>query len=378
VNIALDIRRRAGFGISTYVRNTVRALAEVDHSGGNRYLLVGTPDQLREFRNLPANFMLQPFPRPASSLASAMGFRDVLKKYRADLLHVPHLFKTPRFAPCPYVVTAHDVLDFIYLRADQTDRQSRLRLQLAKFALRRARGIIAVSNTTRDDVLRIFGIRDPQRVTVAYNAVDPKLCVPATDAERHAALERYSISYPFLLYAGSARKHKNIFRLVEAFAALKAEVKDGPLAPLRLIIIGDDISHNPELRRAAIRGNVQHDVRFLGFIPIEALRALYASAAVFVFPSMYEGFGLPPLEAMSQGTPVVCSNTAALPEVVGDAAVLVNPENIFEMKHAILRVLTDEQLQATLRIRGRDRAGQFSWPASAEKLLQFYARAVAG
>lgn len=377
MNIALDIRRRSGFGISTYIRNTVRALAVVDRAATNRYILVGTPDQLREFRGLPEHFVLQPFPRPASSLGSALGFRKLLKQHAADLLHVPHLFKTPRFAPCPYVVTAHDVLDFIFLRANQSEQQSRLRLQLAKFTLRRARGIIAVSNTTRADLMRIFGITDAERVAVAYNAVDPKLCLPVTADDQRTVRARYQIEYPFLLYAGSARKHKNVIRLIEAFAALKAELKD-TRPGLRLIIIGDDISENPELRRAAIRGGVQHEVRFLGFIPIDALRALYAAAEVFVFPSLYEGFGLPPLEAMSQGTPVVCSNTSALPEVVGDAAVLVNPENIFEMKHAIRRVLEDENLRAGLTQRGSERARQFSWNQAADKLLQFYARAGGG
>jgi glycosyltransferase involved in cell wall biosynthesis len=372
VNIALDIRRRVGFGVSTYIRNTVRALAEVDVTAQNTYILIGIPDQLRDFRGMTENFVLQPFPRQASSLASAAGFYRLLKQHRADLLHIPHLFKTPRFAPCPYVVTVHDVLDFIYLRSNQTERQSRFRLQMAKFSLKRARAIVAVSETTRTDLSRIFGISDA-RVTVAHNAVDPKLQHTVNDAERKTVLARYNIDHPFLLYAGSARKHKNVVRAIEAFSALRTKLKDDPrLKDLRLIVIGDDISENPELRRAVIRGGVQHEVRFLGFVPIDALRVFYSAAEVFVFPSLYEGFGLPPLEAMCQGTPVVCSNTSALPEVVGDAAILVNPENSFEMKHAILRVLTDQQLRNDLRARGLAQASRFSWQDAARRLLQVY------
>jgi glycosyltransferase involved in cell wall biosynthesis len=373
VNIALDMRKRAGFGVSTYVRNTVRALAEVDAAGKHRYILIGTPDQLREFRGLPDQFVLQAFPMP--SWRNSLAFRGMLKAQGCDLLHVPHLFKTPRLAPCPYVVTVHDVLDFIFLRSRQTERQSRMRLQLAKFALRGAKGIVAVSRSTRDDIMRIFGIDDAERIAIAYNAVDPKLLSAVNDAERRAVLERYQIHYPFLLYAGSAKPHKNVTRLIEAFSALRGELaRDEQLPDLKLIVIGDDISENPELRRTVLRSRVEKDVRFLGFVPIEALRVFYATAEVFVFPSLYEGFGLPPLEAMAQGAPVVCANTSALPEVVGDAAVLVNPENSFEIMHAIQRVLLDREMRESLCKRGRQRAQEFSWRRSAEQLLGVYDR----
>jgi glycosyltransferase involved in cell wall biosynthesis len=378
VNIALDIRKRTGFGISTYIRNTVHALAQLDGSSQHRYILIGMPEQLRELRPLPDNFVLQPFPKHAGSLRSAAGFYRLLKQHQCDLLHVPHLFKTPRLAPCPYVVTVHDVLDFIYLRSRQTEHQSRMRLQLAKFALKRAKAIVAVSESTREDITRIFGISDVHRISVSYNAVDPKLTTPVTEAECSTVRERYQIGYPFLLYAGSAKPHKNLNRLVEAFSALKTELaKTRRGADLKLIIIGDDISENPELRRAVFRSGVQQDVRFLGFVPIDALRVLYAMAEVFVFPSLYEGFGLPPLEAMSQGAPVVTSNTSSLPEVVGDAAVLVNPENSFEMMRAIERVLSDPELRDALRRRGRERVRDFSWKRSAESLLSVYSRSAA-
>src|SRR5262249_13032468 len=157
-----------------------------------------------------------------------------------------------------------DVLDFIFLRTKQTERQSRMRLQLAKFALRKANGIVAVSRSTRDDIMRIFGIHDDKRIAVAYNAVDPKLLSPVNDAERGTVLERYQIHYPFLLYAGSAKPHKNVTRLIEAFSALRGELaRDKQFPDLKLIVIGDDISENPELRRAVVRSRVQQDVRFL-------------------------------------------------------------------------------------------------------------------
>src|ERR1051326_3970481 len=150
--------------------------------------------------------------------------------------------------------------------------------------------------------------------------------------------QRYQVTYPFLLYAGRISPHKNVVRMIEAFSALKTELeKDQAYPDLKLIIIGDDLSGNPDLRRTVIRSGVQNDVRFLGFIPIEVLRIFYDEAKIFVFPSLYEGFGLPPLEAMAHGTPVVTSNGSPLPEGVGDAAVLVNPATEVATSRALHR-----------------------------------------
>jgi glycosyltransferase involved in cell wall biosynthesis len=144
---------------------------------------------------------------------------------------------------------------------------------------------------------------------------------------------------------------------------------------LKLIIIGDDLSGNPDLRRTVIRSGVQNDVRFLGFVPIETLRIFYDAAKIFVFPSLYEGFGLPPLEAMAHGTPVVASNVSSLPEVVGNAAVLVNPENVFEIMRALHRVLTNQPLRDRMKDRGYEQVSRFSWDSSVRRVLEVYRQA---
>jgi len=381
VNIALDIRGGSDFGIATYIRNVVQSLARLD--GGaqgpprNRYILIAKPERLRRYRDLPENFVLQAFPWPAGSLQNAMGFRNLLKRHQCDLLHVPHLFKTPRFAPCPYVVTVHDVLDFLHRTPNQPPWKRALRFELAKRALKGAAGILAVSKSTKDDVQRIFDLGDGNNIDVAYNAIDERLLIgPATEADKQLIAERYQVNYPFLLYAGSIRPHKNVGRVIEAFSALKSELKkDGKFSDLKLIIIGDDLSSHPDLRRTVIKSAVQNDVRFLGFVPVDALRIFYDVAKIFVFPSLYEGFGLPPLEAMAHGTPVVTSNTSSLPEVVGNAAILVNPENVFEIMHALHRVLLDEPLRELLRVRGLAQAAKFAWDDAVLKVLQVYERA---
>ena len=157
--------------------------------------------------------------------------------------------------------------------------------------------------------------------------------------------------------------------MIEAFSALKTELEKDQLWPdLKLIIIGDDLSGNPDLRRTVVRSGVQNEVRFLGFVPIEVLRTFYDEAKVFVFPSLYEGFGLPPLEAMAHGTPVITSNVSSLPEVVGNAAVLVNPENVFEIMRALHRVLTDRALRDRMKERGYQQAMRFSWEISVQRV----------
>src|SRR6185436_8173981 len=134
----------------------------------------------------------------------------------------------------------------------------------------------------------------------------------------------------------------------------------------------DYLAAHSDLRRSVIRSRVQQRVRFLGFVPVETLRIFYRSAAAFVFPSLYEGFGLPPLEAMAQGTPVVTSNVSSLPEVVGDAAVLVNPENVFEIARGIRQALLDTDLRKLLIERGRHRVAGFSWDRAADRILEIY------
>jgi glycosyltransferase involved in cell wall biosynthesis len=165
-------------------------------------------------------------------------------------------------------------------------------------------------------------------------------------------------------------------RLVEAFAVVRDQLSSHPVyKDLRLIIIGDTISQYPSVRQAVIKSRVENVVRFLGFVPFETLRYFYEAATAFVFVSRYEGFGLPPLEAMACGTPVVASNVSSLPEVLGDAAVQVNPANVFEIARGITEVLLDDGLRAALVRCGREQASRFSWERAAREVLAIYHQA---
>jgi len=314
--------------------------------------------------------MAVPFTAEPDSPRYYLEFRALLKRLAADVLHVPYLLWQPLLAPCPYVLT------YMFPRSDESTFRRLFHKRLSRRALAGASRILSVSKFTKSEIVRYFHIPET-KIEVIPNAIDERFRVGhATGADRALVAERYQVNYPFLLYAGNIKPHKNVVRTIEAFAALKAELaKDGHVPDLHLIIIGDELSQHPDLRRTVVRAGVQNDVRFLGFVPIDVLRIFYDSAKVFVFPSLYEGFGLPPLEAMAHGTPVVTSNVSSLPEVVGDAAVLVNPENVFEIMHALHRVLLDQPLREQMKQRGYAQVQRYSWETSARQVLQAYGEA---
>ncbi len=371
VRIAIDIRRMRDFGVGTYIRNVVRTLGRLDHE--NEYFLIGSPAKVEEIGALPPNFQTVPLLAPTRTIQGYRAFRADLSRLQCDLVHIPNLFSVPRFLPCPYVMTVHDMVEHMSGAGEQSNFWRLLYFQMTKRVLAGAARIFAVSNFTRNEIEKLFEVPS-DRIEVIYNAIDERfLRGHASPADRDLIARRYQVTYPFLLYAGRVSPHKNVVRMIEAFSALKTELeRDQAYPDLKLIIIGDDLSGNPDLRRTVIRSGVQNDVRFLGFIPIEVLRIFYDEAKIFVFPSLYEGFGLPPLEAMAHGTPVVTSNVSSLPEVVGNAAVLVNPENVFEIMRALHRVLMDQPLRQRMKERGYQQAAKFSWEASVRRILEAY------
>jgi glycosyltransferase involved in cell wall biosynthesis len=373
LHIVIDARRIRDFGIGTHIRSLVHALSAIDRD--NRYTLVTRPGDARTLAGLPETFRTAIYARSDHSPLDHLLFPLFLSRLRPDLVHIP-LNRVPLLMIRPYVVTIHDLANLFF----EEEQTSPLRMQLRRFRFRRglvrASRVIAVSDATRRDVETWMGV-PPSRIRRVYNAPDPGfLTTNASAEERQRIMERYQVNYPFLLYAGNIRPHKNVTRLVEAFAVLREQLSDHPVyRELRLVIIGDTISQYPAVRQAVIRSKMEQVVRFLGFVPFETLRCFYESAAAFVFPSRYEGFGLPPLEAMACGAPVVASNVSSLPEVVGDAAMLVNPENVFDIARGIRELLLNEPLRQELIHRGRLQAARFSWERTARQVLEIYQEA---
>ena len=370
-HIVIDARRGQDFGIGTYIRGLIRALATIDSH--NRYTLIVGPEESPAPNDLPANFQAAIYSRTDLDQWDNLAFPVFLRGLRPDLVHIP-LNRVPIAMLRPYVVTVHDMSSLLF-EEEGSDLRMRFHRYRYRRGLMRANAVIAVSETTKRDIENLIGI-PPAQIHRVYNGLDPGFFASENgiDAEqKQRILERYQIQYPFLLYAGNIRPHKNVPRLVEAFAVVRDQLSAHPVyKDLRLIIIGDTISQYPSVRQAVIKSRVENVVRFLGFVPFETLRYFYEAATAFVFVSRYEGFGLPPLEAMACGTPVVASNVSSLPEVLGDAAVQVNPANVFEIARGITEVLLDESLRSALVRCGHERASRFSWERSAREVLAIY------
>jgi glycosyltransferase involved in cell wall biosynthesis len=370
MRIAIDARKWKDYGIGTYVRNVVRHLARLDRES-TYYLLCDRADEAT-LRDLAANFVPVVEASAGYSVAEHLSIPRKLRQLGADLFHSPH-YVLPLVGRTPSVVTIHDCIHLLfpqYLPNRLAHRYARFMMQQAveKSAL-----VFTVSEASRRDILRFFPQADPDRVLVVPNAIDPSLREVPDEAEMDRVRERYQIRGRFVLYAGNIKPHKNLDRLIEAFGRLRHR---SGFEDLKLLIIGDEVSKYGSLRRTVEAAGVRQDARFFGFVPDRTLACLYRLASVFAFPSLYEGFGLPPLEAMACGTPVVTSNVSSLPEVVGDAALLVDPRDVDALADAMGRALSDDTLRAELVTRGRARAELFSWERSVSAIHDGYMRAL--
>jgi glycosyltransferase involved in cell wall biosynthesis len=364
VRIAIDARKLRDYGIGTYVRNVLRHLARIDRE--TDYVLLCRLEDCGIAAELGPNFRAIPESAPAYSIREQIAVPLDLRRERADLFHAPH-YVLPPLTPCRSVVTIHDC---IHLQFPQY-LPHRLGYAYARSALwiaaHRAARVLTVSEASKRDILRYFSV-PPGKVDVIYNAIDERYGQLPSDEDISRVRERYQLNDPYVLYAGNIKPHKNLERLIEAFHLLRR----GSLDHVKLLIIGDEISKYATLRRAVHRYKLHQHVRFFGFVPDKTLAVLYRLAGVFVFPSLYEGFGLPPLEAMASGTPVITSNVSSLPEIVGDAALLIDPYEPAAIEQAMRRVLTEPALRDDLRHRGLERVKEFSWERSVRRIRQVY------
>ncbi len=292
-----------------------------------------------------------------------------LLRCRADLLHGP-AYVLPFLCPCPAVLTVHD-LSFLTVPT-AFRRSNRLYLSLStRRAVRQAQRIIAVSAHTKRDLVRLLGV-PPEKITVVHHGLEHEVFRPLP-AETVAAFKRQrGLPEEYILFVGTLEPRKNIPTLIRAFARLKREGN----WPHKLVIAGGRGWLFEEIFALVERLGLRAEVLFPGYIPFAEQPLWYNGAAAFVYPSLYEGFGLPVLEAMACGTPVIAANASALPEVVGEGGLLVPPCDERALAWALAEVLADADRRAELARRGRERAQQFTWPAAARATLAVYAAAV--
>ncbi len=367
MRIGIDARKLHDFGIGTYIRNLLRQLARLDRE--TEFVVFCRRDDCEALASLGENF--RPVTERAAnySVAEQVSIPLAVRREGVTLFHAPH-YVLPPLVRCRSVVTIHDCIHLMFPQY----LPGRLALQYARtsitLATRRATRVITVSESSKRDILR-FVDAPADKIDVIYNAYDERFTVEPREEDVVRVRERYQLHDEFVLYAGNVKPHKNLGRLIDAFDL----VRQRGLGHLKLVIIGDDVSKYTALRRAVHQHQLHKFVRFLGYLPEETLAVMYRLAGVFVFPSLYEGFGLPPLEAMASGTPVVTSNVSSLPEVAGDAAVLVDPYDAQAIADGIYQVLTDERLRRDLRKKGVARAGMFSWETSVRRVHKIYMQA---
>jgi len=350
-------------GNETYIRNVVRSLGEVDPGGD--YTLFMADAGLRE--PIPgAERMRRVVVRPHNPLLRIpVSFPLALARERIDVVHVQYV--APPLCPARIVVTVHDIAydrhPELFTRAEVT----RFRL-LVPLTVRRAAAVLTVSEFSKRDIVRRYLV-PPERVVVAPDAADP-MFRPIHDDEARlaAARQRYGTGDGYILCVGNLQPRKNLRALIDAYVRLRR----ADTTRHRLVLVGRKAWLHADIFAAARESGYADALVFTGYVPDADLVALYNAAAVFVYPSLFEGFGLPPLEAMACGTPVVCSDTSAFPEVVGDAALTVDPRNPEALADAIATVLSDTDLRAGLAAAGLRRAAHFSWQTTARTIRDVY------
>ncbi len=347
-------------GNETYVRGLVSGLASIE--GVSVAAAIAPAGDRSTF---PASVETLPLPSPSSWHRLAGGLAALCRAWRCDVAHATYI--APYRLPCPVALSVHDV-SFRRFPEFFSARDRFLFRTSLPHSLSRAAAVVTLSSHARREIETYYpGCAAKTFVVPGAPAGSARLLDRGTVG---AVLAKYGVMPPFLLAVGNLQPRKNLLRLIDAYDAVRARHSG-----VRLVIVGPDGFKSSQVHEAvALRGLSAH-VQWLGYVTDDELAGLYNAAVALVYPSIYEGFGLPAVEAMACGCPVIAANSSSLPEVVGDAGVLVDPLNVPALSAAIEQVLTDPDLARGLRARGLARAATFSWRQSAEAALAAYAAA---
>lgn len=352
-------------GIGRYAVELLHAMAALPNAP--TFVLLTT--EAKDSHGLWKEFEHHPLPGcrllPALMTLGNLFLPLAIQHFKLDILHDPNGI-APFLGPAlgtKRIVTIYDAFAYVFPETHNLLDNWRYRWMLPLSA-KRAAAVTTISECSRQDLQRFLGLKEIQLIPAALN---PCFRPIPESPERSAILTRYGISQPYILYVGGINARKNIARLFEAFANLRKSHSN-----LFLVIAGKRQWQTAEIDATFQRLELEQAVHFTGYVADEDLPALYSAAKMFVFPSLYEGFGLPPLEAMACGTPVITANSSSLPEVVEDAALLIDPYDVAALTKAMQRVLTEPELAAELRAKGLIQAQKFTWARTAQETVHLY------
>ncbi len=357
-------------GVDQYLYNLLKNLAKIDTD--NSYFLYANKDLPEEFTNFGRNFRTvisrnRILPR---ILWVQFVLPGLLKRDGIELLHAP-CYVAPARMPCPLVITFHDMVSWLFPQKFRIKHRIVYSLFVPSFA-KKADGLIAVSGCTKKDLIRLFRVPE-EKVTVIYEGAN-ELFKPVDDKTLLENIrEKYSLPEKYILYVGMLEPRKNVPVLIRAFKQLK----DLTGVEHKLVIAGKKGWMFNEIFNTVQLLKLEDEVIFTGYIADKELPLVYGASKLFVYPSTYEGFGLPPLEAMACGVPVIASDVSSIPEITGDAAELVNPGNADELSRAMSKIISDKSLQESMKKKGLERAGMFSWEKTASQTLEVYKKTAA-
>ncbi len=359
--VAMGMAEEKKTGIEYYFTNLLKSLARIDSE--NKYTVYMD-------RAVPESLAIKQDNFSTRILTGPPVFWRQTRLTAEMLFHSPDVLYSPTpslplYHPCRIVTTVHDVIPLV--EKDYSGFLWRVAFKRqCSYAVKYAHRIIAISESTKSEITKFFDV-NAEKISVIYQAYDSDIYKPENDSLKIKRVnQRYSIFSNYILYVGTLNPHKNIERLVQAFGRLKAVGK----IEHKLVIAGKSGLHHERIIKMASQLALEKEIIFTGYVPRSDLPVLMSGADLFVFPSLYEGFGIPPLEAMACGVPVVVSDSYSLPEVVGDAAVMVDPYNVESIANGIYEVLSNAEFNSQLRKKGLERAKLFSWEKTARETLQ--------
>ncbi len=380
MHIGIDVRMYGTYhrGIGRYVEQLVLGLAK--KQDGNRYTLFATTESKALLPKLPGKFRVMITDVPWYSISEQIHMPRFIKESGVDMVHWPHL-NVPFFCPVPFMVTIHDLIVYHFPDSRATTRTGLLYAlklkayhKVLKHAITKAQRIISVSEFTKQDILDHFQV-DPEKIKVTHLGVDQFVLgtgVLANSKKLSTKIqEQFHITQPYIMYVGAAYPHKNVETLLRAFTQVRKTYKD----EYQLVLVGRHDFFYKNIKRAIkkLPISVQKSIILTGEVSEKELDELYRNASLFVFPSLYEGFGLPPLEAMARGVPVLSSNAASMPEVLGKAAVYINPHSEKDIAESVHELLHDAEAQTWLRTKGLEQVKQYTWKKMVDQITEIYA-----